>query len=369
MSNLRLPGPTPVPPEVYQAMSKQMIDHRGVEFAELIERLTANLQRAFQTTNDLYVLSSSGTGAMEAAIVNTLSMGERVLGVTIGNFGDRFLKIASSYGASVTQLKFDEGEVADPEKIRQALKDDPEITAVLVTHNETSTGITNDLENIAGIVKDEFDKLLLVDAISSLGSIKLPVDEWGLDVVVAGSQKGWMCPTGLSMISFSERAWKAAETSTMPKFYFSMAEAKKSLSNGQTPWTPALSLMFGLDYAVQQMLSQGDMNAVYDFHQEMAEYTRTGLKSMGIGLVAKDEKFASNTVTAAWVPEGITDEALLSSLRDEYDIIAAEGRGLLAGKVFRIGHMGYVSKEDIDDVFSALKEALPKLGFAPSEVG
>jgi|TARA_Y100000817_G_scaffold179568_1_gene140317 aspartate aminotransferase-like enzyme len=369
MPNLRLPGPTPVPPEVYQAMSKQMIDHRGVEFAELIERLTANLQRAFQTTNDLYVLSSSGTGSMEAAIVNTLSIGERVLGVTIGNFGDRFLKIASSYGASVNQLKFDEGEVADPDQIRQALKDDPEITAVLVTHNETSTGITNDLETIAGIVKDEFDKLLLVDAISSLGSIKLPVDEWGLDVVVAGSQKGWMCPPGLSMISFSERAWKAAETSTMPKFYFSMAEAKKSLASGQTPWTPALSLMFGLDYAVQQMLSQGDMQAVYDFHQDMAEYTRTGLKSMGIGLVAKDEKFASNTVTAAWVPEGITDEALLSCLRDEYDIIAAEGRGLLAGKVFRIGHMGYVSKEDINDVFLALKEALPKLGFAPSKVG
>ncbi len=369
MANLRLPGPTPVPPEVYQAMSKQMIDHRGVEFADMIARLTANLQRAFQTKNGLYVLSSSGTGAMEAAVVNTLSPGQRVLGVTIGNFGDRFLKIASTYGADVKQLKFPDGDVADPNEIRQALEGDPSITAVLVTHNETSTGITNDLETIAGIVKGEFDKLLLVDAISSLGSIRLPVDEWDLDVVVAGSQKGWMCPPGLSMISFSERAWKAAETSTMPKFYFSMAEAKKSLALGQTPWTPAISIMFGLDYAVQHMLAQGDMQSVYDFHQEMAQYTRDGLKAMGLGLVAKDERFASNTVTAAWVPEGITDEALLAALRDDYDIIAAEGRGLLTGRVFRIGHMGYVSKEDLDDVFAALREALPKLGYEPAKVG
>ena len=178
-----------------------------------------------------------------------------------------------------------------------------------------------------------------------------------------------MCPPGLSMISFSERAWKAAETSTMPKFYFSMAEAKKSLALGQTPWTPAISIMFGLDYAVQHMLAQGDMQAVYDFHQEMAQYTRDGLKAMGLGLVAKDERFASNTVTAAWVPEGITDEALLAALRDDYDIIAAEGRGLLTGRVFRIGHMGYVSKEDLDDVFAALREALPKLGYEPAKVG
>ena len=368
MANLRLPGPTPVPPEVYQVMSKQMIDHRGVEFADLIKRLTANLQRAFQTGNDLYVLTSSGTGAMEAAVVNTLSPGDRVLGVTIGNFGDRFLRIAEAYGADVTQLKFPDGEAADPDAIRSALEADPEISAVLVTHNETSTGITNDLETIAGIVKGEFGKLILVDAISSLGSIKLPVDEWGLDVVVAGSQKGWMCPPGLAMISFSEAAWKAAEASTMPKFYFSLAEAKKSLNAGQTPWTPAISLLFGLDYAVQHMLAQGDMQAVYDFHQEMAQYTRDGLKAMGLGLVASDERFASNTVTAAWVPDGITDEALLATLRDDYDIIAAEGRGLLTGRVFRIGHMGYVTKDDLDDVFSALRDALPKLGYEPANV-
>jgi aspartate aminotransferase-like enzyme len=346
-----------------------MIDHRGVEFADLIKRVGDNLKRAFETTNDVFVLTSSGTGAMEAAIVNTLSPGQRVLAITVGNFGDRFSKIAKAYGASVNELKFPDGEPADPEVIRQALKDDPEITAVLVTHNETSTGITNDIETIAGIVKGEFDKLLLVDAISSLGSIRLLVDKWKLDVVCAGSQKGWMCPPGLAMISFSERAWEASKTATMPKFYFNITEARTAHGKGQTPWTPAVSLLYGLDYAVQKMLMRGDMEDVYAFHSEIAAYTRKGLTDLGLELVAKDEKHASNTVTACFVPEGITDEALLSTLRDDYDIIAAEGRGLLAGRVFRIGHMGYVSKEDIDNVFDALKEALPKLGYEPAKVG
>ncbi|MEX2598611.1 MAG: alanine--glyoxylate aminotransferase family protein, partial [Dehalococcoidia bacterium] len=299
MANLRLPGPTPVPDDVVQAMSKPMIDHRGVTFADMLKRVSANLKRAFQTENDVYVLTSSGTGAMEAAVVNTLSPGQRVLAVTVGNFGDRFSKIASAYGASVNELKFPEGEAADPERIRQALKDDPDVTAVLITHNETSTGITNDLETISAIVKKEFNKLLLVDAVSSLGSIRLPVDEWDLDVVVAGSQKGWMCPPGLAMISFSDRAWEASKTAKMPKFYFDLNEAKKSAAKGQTPWTPAISLLYGLDFALQKMLAKGDMEAVYEFHEKMARYTRENLAKLGLELVAKDDKHASNTVTAA----------------------------------------------------------------------
>ncbi|MCH8849103.1 MAG: alanine--glyoxylate aminotransferase family protein, partial [Chloroflexi bacterium] len=349
--------------------SKEMIDHRGAEFAEMLRRITANLQRAFLTQNDVFVFTSSGTGAMEAAIVNTLSPGERVLAVSVGNFGDRFARIATAYGADVNVLKFPDGEAVDPERVRQALKDDPAVSAVLVTHNETSTGITNELEAIAGIVKGEFDKLILVDAISSLGSINLPVDAWDLDVVLAGSQKGWKCPPGLAMISFSARAWKASETATMPKFYFSLAEAKKSFGLGQTPWTPAISLMYGLDHSLQQMLAQGDMESVYAFHQEIAQYTRDGLKALGLELVATEEKYASNTVTAAYLPEGVKDQDLLDMLRDDYDIIAAEGRGRLAGRVFRIGHMGYVSSEDIDEVFAALKEALPKLGYQPAKAG
>ena len=208
-----------------------------------------------------------------------------------------------------------------------------------------------------------------MDAVSSLGSVRVATDAWGLDVVVSASQKGWMCPPGLGMIAVSPRAWEEAKTSRMPKFYFDLAEAKSSLEKGQTPWTPTISVLYGMDHALQLMLDKGDMKAVYEFHSRIAQYTRDGLVNLGLKLVAQDEKFASNTVTAAWLPDGITDEALLSMLRDEYDIIAAEGRGVLAGKVFRIGHMGYVTTEDIDGVLEALKDALPKLGFKSAPTG
>tara|TARA_B100001750_G_scaffold201167_1_gene175767 strand:- start:26 stop:1135 length:1110 start_codon:yes stop_codon:yes gene_type:complete len=369
MTNLRLPGPTPVPDDVVEAMSYPMIDHRGQQFKEMLFRITESMKSAFETNNDVFLLTSSGTGAMEAAVVNTLSPGDKVLAISIGNFGDRFSKIAKAYGADVTDLKFDEGLAAQPQDIRAALQADPDIKAVLVTHNETSTGITNDLESIAEIVKGEFDKLFLVDAVSSLGSVRVATDAWGLDVVVSASQKGWMCPPGLGMIAVSPRAWEEAKTSRMPKFYFDLAEAKSSLEKGQTPWTPTISVLYGMDHALQLMLDKGDMKAVYEFHSRIAQYTRDGLVNLGLKLVAQDEKFASNTVTAAWLPDGITDEALLSMLRDEYDIIAAEGRGVLAGKVFRIGHMGYVTTEDIDGVLEALKDALPKLGFKSAPTG
>jgi aspartate aminotransferase-like enzyme len=368
MVNLRLPGPTPVPEDVVKAMSKPMIDHRGQEFHGAMKRLTANLQRAFETKNEVYVLTSSGTGGMEAAIVNVLSPGDKVLAVSIGNFGDRFSKIAKSYGADVTDLKFPEGEAADPAAIREKLKAEPTIKAVLVTHNETSTGITNDIKAIAGVVKGEFDKLLIVDAISSLGSIRMAVDEWDIDVVVSASQKGWACPPGLAMIAMSERAWKASDEAKMPRFYFDLREARNSLKKGETPWTPAVGLVYGLDYALQKMLAKGDMTATYQFHAKIAQYTRDGLTKLGLKLVATDLKHASNTVTACYLPDGVTDTALLTMLMNDYNIVAAEGRGLLAGKCFRIGHMGYVTEKDIDDVLNALKLALPRLGYKPTGV-
>jgi aspartate aminotransferase-like enzyme len=368
MVNLRLPGPTPVPEDVVKAMSKPMIDHRGQEFHGAMKRLTANLQRAFETKNEVYVLTSSGTGGMEAAIINVLSPGDKVLAVSIGNFGDRFSKIAKSYGANVTDLKLPEGEAADPAAIREKLKAEPTIKAVLVTHNETSTGITNDVKAIAGVVKGEFDKLFIVDAISSLGSIRMAMDEWDIDVVVSASQKGWACPPGLAMIAMSERAWKASDEAKMPRFYFDLREARNSLKKGETPWTPAVSLVYGLDYALQKMLAKGDMIATYQFHAKIAQYTRDGLTKLGLKLVATDLKHASNTVTACYLPDGVTDAALLTMLMNDYNIVAAEGRGLLAGKCFRIGHMGYVTEKDIDDVLNALKLALPRLGYKPTGV-
>jgi aspartate aminotransferase-like enzyme len=362
MVNLRLPGPTPVPDDVVEAMSKPMIDHRGTEFHDIMQRLTANLQKAFETRNEVYVLTASGTGAMEAAIINVLSPGDKVLAVSIGNFGDRFSRIAKVYGAQVTDLKFPEGSTADPAAIREYLKADTTIKAVLVTHNETSTGITNDLEAIAEVVKGEFDKLLIVDAISSLGSIRLAMDAWNIDVVAAASQKGWACPPGLAMIAMSERAWKASGEAKMPRFYFDLREARSSLKKGETPWTPAVGLVYGLDHALQKMLARGDMTATYQFHAKIAQYTRDGLTKLGLKLVATDLKHASNTVTACYLPDGVTDTALLTMLMQDYHVVVAEGRGLLAGKSFRIGHMGYVTEKDIDEVLNALKLALPRLG-------
>jgi aspartate aminotransferase-like enzyme len=368
MVNLRLPGPTPVPEDVVEAMSKPMIDHRGKEFHEIMKRLTANLQKAFETKNEVYVLTASGTGGLEAAIINVLSPGDKVLAVSIGNFGDRFSNIAKTYGANVTDLKFPEGNAADPIAIREQLKADSSIKAVLVTHNETSTGITNDLEAIAEVVKGEFDKLLIVDAISSLGSIRVAMDEWNIDVVASASQKGWACPPGLAMIAMSARAWKASDEAKMPRFYFDLREARASLKKGETPWTPAVGLVYGLDYALRKMLAKGDMTATYQRHAKIAQYTRDGLTKLGLKLVATDLKHASNTVTACYLPDGVSDTALLTMLMNDYHIVAAEGRGRLAGKCFRIGHMGYVDEKDIDDVLSALKLALPRLGYKPTGV-
>ncbi|MFC1985692.1 pyridoxal-phosphate-dependent aminotransferase family protein [Chloroflexota bacterium] len=215
MEELRIPGPTPCPPEVLQAMTKQMINHRGTEFAEILNGVTDKLKQLFQTKNDVFVLTGSGTGGLEAAIVNTLSPGDKVLSVSIGVFGDRFATIAQEFGAEVIPLRFEWGKAADTDAVRQALQAEPKIKAVLVTHNETSTGVTNDLALISSVVK-EFDKLLLVDAISSLGSIYLPVDEWRCDVTVTGSQKGWMVPPGLAMVSVSQEAWQAHASAKMP---------------------------------------------------------------------------------------------------------------------------------------------------------
>ena len=254
--NLRIPGPTPVPEDVLEASAQPMINHRGPEFKELIYGVTAKLKKVFFTENDVLILTASGTGAMEAAIVNTLSPGDKVLAVSVGSFGDRFTAISQRYGANVTRLDFEWGKAADPEAIRQALKKDPGIKAVTVTHNETSTGITNDLEAIAGIVKGEFNKLLLVDAVSSLGCLPLYTDQWKIDAVATSSQKGFMVPPGLAFISFSKEAWQAYETAKMPRFYFDLRSAKRYLEErGQTPFTPAVSIFYALDVALDRMLA------------------------------------------------------------------------------------------------------------------
>ncbi len=364
MGQLRVPGPTPCPPEVLQAMARPMINHRGEEFRQILSDVTAKMKQVFQTKNDLLLLTGSGTGGLEAAVVNTLSPGDKVLSVSIGVFGDRFATIAKTFGAEVIPLKVEWGKAADPAEIRKALQANPGVKAVLVTHNETSTGVTNDLKPIAAVVK-EFEKLLLVDAISSLSSINVPVDEWRCDVAISGSQKGWMVPPGMVMVSVSPEAWKANATAKMPRIYWDFARAKKSLENWETPWTPAVSIVFAFQTALDMMLKEGLPN-IFARHARVGKVAREGAKSLGLSIFA-DERYASNTVTAINGSNGLDLKKLRKIMREEFQIVLAGGQQTLETKIFRIGHLGMVTEKDIQEVIAALKVALPKAGFVKAE--
>ena len=361
--NLRIPGPIPVPDDILQEMSRPMINHRGPEYKDLLLSTTERLKRVFETDGDVWIITGSGTAAMEAAVVNTLSPGDKAINATIGVFGNRFTDIAGVYGADVTTLTFPFGETIDLDVLRDALKADPEVKAVMVTHNETSTGVANDLEAVAGVVKGEFDKLLLVDGISSVASIPISTDAWGLDVVASASQKGWMLPPGFAFLSFSERAWEAHAESTMPKFYLDVAQYRRYFEIGQPPYTPSVSVMFALDTALDQLLAEG-MGSVYERHAGIGQFTRDGVRSLGLDIFAKDEAYASNTVTAVTVPDGVDAGALVGKLRTEHDVVISGGQASLAGKIFRIGHMGKTSEADIQETVDALRDVLPKVGFA-----
>jgi len=362
MENLRIPGPTPCPADVLQAMAKQMINHRGPEFGQMLNGVTTSLKQLFQTKDDVFLLTGSGTGGLEAVIVNTLSPGDKVLSVSNGVFGERFATIAQQFGAEVTPLRFEWGKAADADAVRQALQAEPQIKAVLVTHNETSTGVTNDLASISSVVK-EFDKLLLVDAVSSIGSINLPVDDWHCDVTVTASQKGWMAPPGLAMVSVSQEAWQAHSKARMPRFYWDFAKAKSYLemATAQTPWTPAVSTVFALSVSLEMMLKEGLPNVIAR-HARVGRAAREGVKSLGLSLFTK-ESYASNTVTAVAASNGLDTKKMLKILREEHQIVLAGGQQSLDGKIFRIGHLGWITEDDIEIVISALRVVLPQAGF------
>lgn len=358
-TNLRIPGPTPVPPQVLAAMARPMINHRGPEFTALLEEVLAGLRLVFGVQGDILTFPGSGTGGLEAAIVNTLSPGDRVLSVSVGHFGDLFARIASDFGADVIHLDFPWGQAAQPEAVAQRLQLDPSIRAVLVTHNETSTGVANDLKAIAQVVR-QTPALLIVDAISSLAALPLPADEWGLDVVVTGSQKALMVPPGLALVSMNGRAWQANKMARMPRHYWDFAAAKKSQDKGQTPYTPAVSLLFALAESLSMIRAEG-LPAVYARHHAVAEYTRTGIQALGLSLLA-DPAHASDSVTAVCLPEGINGKALLLRMDEEDHVVLAGGQGKLDGKVFRIGHLGWVHLPDMENALSALNVVLRQLG-------
>jgi aspartate aminotransferase-like enzyme len=336
-------------------MARPMIDHRGPEFSALLRDVTARLQPFFDTTSDVLCLTGSGTGALEAAVVNVLSPGDRVLAVSIGYFGDRFREIAGRFGAAVEPLSFPAGQAADPDHIRQALRERGPFRAVLVTHNETSTGVTNDLATIAAVVH-ETDALLLVDAISSLSSVPFHMDAWGCDLVLSGSQKGWMVPPGLAVVGVSPRAWQATESARMPRYYWDFGKARQYLARGQTPATPAVSLFFAFQAALDRLEAEGRDN-VYARHQRCAEQVRRGIQDLGLRLFA-DPAHASNTVTAVEVPAGVDSARLLALLR-ERGVVLSGGQGALAGKIFRIGHLGWIDVPDVAEILMAIGETLP----------
>lgn len=356
--NLRTPGPTPLPPAVRDALARDMINHRGAEFAGLLRECLDGLKWAYQIEqHDMVILTTSGTGGLESLVVNSLSPGEKLLVASIGNFGERMAKLGRAFGVDVTELDAEPGTAFDSQRLFDAIKADARIQTVFITHNETSTGVLNPLKDLAQVVRQARpDALLLVDGISSVSSVRIEPEAWDLDVVVAGSQKGWMTPPGLAFVSISPRGWERQRQSTLPKFYFDWAAARKSAETGETPWTPAVSLFYALQVGLRLMRAEG-LDPIFARHERLARYTREGLADLDVRLLA-DPRYASPTVTTAWLPEGVNGKALLQGLEERHGVVLAGGQGNLTGKIFRVGHMGWVQEEDLAAVMRALQVEL-----------
>ena len=358
--NLRTPGPTPIPQAVRDAQAMQMVDHRGTEFAELLRETSTGVAELIGTRGEVLLLTGSGSGALEAAVVNTLSPGDRVLSVNIGSFGDRFAKVASAFGADVDPLPFEWGTAADAESVRQRLETGGPYRAVLVTHNETSTGVANPLEEIARVVRAaRGDPLLLVDGISGLGAMPFEMDAWGVDLVVSASQKAWMASPGIAIAALGERAVAAGETARMPRFYWDLAEAREWAGKGQTPWTPAISVLYGLRIGVQRLRAEG-RERTWARHAAIARGVAAGLESLGLRLVAAPEH-RSATVTAAWVPDGVEWGPFNASMRGR-GLVVAGGQGKWSGKILRFGHMGEVGIDEMAAALELMAATLPEFG-------
>ena len=353
--NLRIPGPTALPPSVREAGARQMINHRGPEFAAMLGRILDGMKPFFGTTSDVAMLTSAGSGGLEAAIVNTLSPGDRVLGVSIGSFGDRFAKIAGIYGADVTKIDVEWGRAADPGVVAEALRARPGYHAVLLTHNETSTGVMNPIGVLAEAIRDASpDSLILVDSVSGLGVVAFEMDAWGVDVVVTGSQKAWMAAPGL-----------ATETAKTPRFYLDIRTHRESAAAGQTPFTPAIAVVYQVDEGLRLMQAEG-MTGVFARHEACAAASRAGLRALGFELLA-DDAVASKTVTAALLPEGHEWKPFNSAIK-AHGVVLAGGQGKLTGKIFRLGHLGSVTVDEILGAIAVLERVSLEQG-RPIEPG
>jgi len=351
--NLRIPGPTGLPPSVREAGARQMINHRGPEFAAMLGRILTGMKPYFGTTSDIAMITTAGTGGLEAAVVNVLSPGDHVLAVSIGSFGDRFAKIARTYGADVTKIDVEWGQAADPAVLRAELERFGDYAAVLLTHNETSTGVMNPIPELAAVVREIApEALILVDSVSGLGAVPFEMDAWGVDIVITGSQKAWMAAPGLAMIAASERAWAAMESATMPRVYLDLRAHRDSHATGQTPFTPAIAVVYQVDEGIRLMTAEG-AESIFARHEACAAATRAGLLALGFELFA-DQRHASRTVTAAVVPDGLDWKAFNAEIKRR-GVVLAGGQGKLTGSIFRVGHLGSVTLEEILGAMSTLE--------------
>jgi len=363
-TQLRIPGPTPLPERVVRSMTRPMIDHRGPEFGAILNEITAGAKRVFKTSKDLLLLTSSGTGGLESAVANLVSPGDEVVVALCGNFGERFAALAAAYGADVVRLEFEWGQPVDPDDLARVLEGHPTAGVVLLTHNETSTGLTNPLRELARVARDA-GRIVVVDGVSSIGSIPIETDAWGIDVAVSASQKGWMAPPGLAMVSVSQRAWAQQAKARSPRFYFDWKETKSWAEKGMTPFTPAIAVVFALQEGLHMLEEEGLAN-VFDRHERLARATQAGLQALGFQLYARDG-YRSNTVTSAVPPPGLDVAALRKLLDSKYGVVIAGGQGKMTGKMVRVGHLGAVAEGDVVQVIWAMEQALEELDVAPAD--
>ena len=363
-----IPGPTPVPETVLKAMGRHPIGHRSAEFQAVVRRTTEQLRWLHQTQNDVLVITGSGTAAMEAGIINTLSYGDKVICGDNGKFGERWVKLAKAYGLDVQVVKADWGQPLDPEAFRIALEADTnkKIRAVILTHSETSTGVINDLATISQYVRAHGTALTIADCVTSLGACNVPMDSWGLDVVASGSQKGYMMPPGLSFVAMSERAWQAYKRSDLPKFYLDLGPYRKTAAQDSNPFTPAVNLYFALESALTMMQAEG-LEAIFERHARHRSAAQAAMKAIGLHLYAA-EGHGSPAITAV-APEGIDAELLRKTVKERFDILLAGGQDHLKGKVFRIGHLGFVCDRDVLTAVAAIESTLQSLGLHKGNMG
>lgn len=355
---LLTPGPTPVPEKVLLAMACPMIHHRTSEFQEILKEAEENLKYVFCTKNDVLIFASSGTGVMEACTANLLSPGDIAIVVRGGKFGERWTELCGAYGINAVNIDVVWGDAVKPKEVEDALKDNKSAKAVFITQCETSTGAATDVEAIAKIVSNT-PAVLVVDAISSLGAMELGMDEWGVDVVVSGSQKGLMIPPGLGFAALSEKAWRLVEKSKCPKYYFDFTKARQAIQKTDTPYTPAVSLIIGLNEALKMIRAEGLENVIAR-HSRLARAARNAMQAIGLELFSQ---YSSNAVTAVKVPAGVDGEKLVKNIRSRYGISIAGGQAEMKGKIFRIACLGYVNEFDLVAGITAVEMELQEQGY------